>query len=275
MRAGEISSDAERMELFQRALKLAEAPGDIWWQARMLHQVGWNYSGDERIAYWVRAATLFRQAGDWHSLAFLLSTTGLFALLNGDIQLAQKCLDESTLLSNRLKDKETRAGLLHIQVRIAMMRGDYGQAYAYLQEELSITEELGARMSSLWCRSQSGYLALYEGNLTEARDIFTETAREFFNDKNEIGVVFNLEGIASLYIAIGKHEIATQLIGWTDATRKQLSDIRPRLEQADVDKISSACLAKMGEVAFTDAYDDGQKMSLDEAVMLALDTKNK
>jgi hypothetical protein len=38
----------------------------------------------------------------------------------------------------------------------------------------------------------------------------------------------------------------------------------------DVDKIIAACLAKMGEVAFSDAYDEGKKMSLEEAVELAL-----
>jgi hypothetical protein len=32
----------------------------------------------------------------------------------------------------------------------------------------------------------------------------------------------------------------------------------------------AACLVKLGEVAFSDAYDEGQKMSLDEAVALAL-----
>ncbi len=270
MRAGEISSAVERMELFQRALKLAHVPGDIWWQARMLHQVGWNYSGDEMIAYWERAITLFRQAGDWRTLAQCLGNTGHFGLLNGDFELAQKCLDEATLLNNQLKDKETKTDLLNVRARIAMMQGNYNQANTYWQEEFSIEEALGNRMSSLWCRSHLGYLALCEGNLTKAHDIFTETAREFFKDKNEIGVVFNLEGIAGLYVAMGKTEIAAQLIGWADATRGKINDSRPLFEQADVDKIIAACLEKMGEVAFSDAYDQGQNMTLDEAVAYAL-----
>jgi len=37
-----------------------------------------------------------------------------------------------------------------------------------------------------------------------------------------------------------------------------------------VDKIIAACLTKIGEVAFSDAYDEGQKMTLDEAVTYAL-----
>ena len=48
----------------------------------------------------------------------------------------------------------------------------------------------------------------------------------------------------------------------TDATRKEIHDTRPRLEQADVAKVIEACLTKMGEVAFSDAYDEGKKMTL-------------
>ena len=275
MRAGEISSTAQRMELFQKALKSTQASGDIWRKARTLYQLGWNFSGSERKAYWKRAITLFRKAGDWRSLAECLSATGNFMLANGDLELAQRCLDEATLLNDQLKNKETRAGLLHIRARIAMIRGDYHQARLYSREEIGITEELGARMSSLWCRSQLGYIALAEGNIVEAYDIFTETAREFFNDKNEIGVVFNLEGIAGLYIAMGRPETATRLIGWTDTTREEINDKRPSFEQADVDKIISACIAKMGEVAFSDSYDAGKMMTLEEAVAFALDSQNE
>ena len=125
-------------------------------------------------------------------------------------------------------------------------------------------------MTVLWCRCHLGYLALCENNLSEARSIFTETAREFFNDKSEIGVTFTLEGMAGLFIAMGKPEHAVRLVGWSDATRKKIGDPRPRLEQADVDKIIAACIAKMGEAAFSDTYEEGNKLTLDEAVEYAL-----
>jgi hypothetical protein len=38
-----------------------------------------------------------------------------------------------------------------------------------------------------------------------------------------------------------------------------------------VDQIIAACLAKIGEVALSEAYEAGKKMTLDEAVALALD----
>jgi len=36
-------------------------------------------------------------------------------------------------------------------------------------------------------------------------------------------------------------------------------------------KMIAACLAKMGEMAFSDMYDEGQKMTLDEALVFAFE----
>ena len=125
-------------------------------------------------------------------------------------------------------------------------------------------------MGYLWARVRFGYATLRLGNLHEARAALAETVREFLKDKFDIGVVFSLEGMAELYIATDKPELAAQLIGWADETRKKLEDARPHIEQADVDKIIAGCLAKMGEVAFSNAYEEGQKMTMDDAVALAL-----
>jgi tetratricopeptide (TPR) repeat protein len=271
MRAGAIASVTQRAEFFQKAIKLAQASGDIWRQARTLHQVGWNCGDDERLAYWKKAIPLFRRAGDWRSLAYCLGTTGTFAVLNGDLELAQKSLDEASMLNDQLKDKVIKANLLYAYGKMAMVRGEYDQAHICFQEELEILEELSIRLSWLFTRTQLGYLALCERNLTEAHHIFIEAAQDFQNDRNMTGAVFALEGIAGLYVAMERPVIAAQLLGWADATRIKISDKRPRLEQADVDKIIAACLATMGEVAFSDAYDQGKKMSLDEAVAYALE----
>jgi hypothetical protein len=77
--------------------------------------------------------------------------------------------------------------------------------------------------------------------------------------------------MADLYVTMGKHEISACLIGWADSTREKLLDTRFPLDQADVDKIVAACMVKMGGAAFSGAYERGKKLSLDEAVALALE----
>ena len=154
---------------------------------------------------------------------------------------------------------------------IAMLRGDYEQAYALLQEMVILANELGNRMGYLWTRVHLGHVALRAGDLAEAHTIFAETTENFQKDGNTIGVVFALEGVAGLAVAVGKPERAAHLIGWTDAHRERITNPRPFLEQSNVDQIIAACITKMGEAAFSDAYAEGKKMSLDKAVVYALE----
>jgi len=151
------------------------------------------------------------------------------------------------------------------------MRGDTEQAHAMLEEIMVTAEETGNTMSKLWVRVRLGYVALRSGNLAEAHQLFRETAQGFAKDGYTIGALFALEGMAGLYVAVGKPAHTARLIGWADAMRVKLNDPRPNIEQADVDKLMAACLAKMGEGAFSDLYDEGQKMTLAEALVFALE----
>jgi hypothetical protein len=157
--------------------------------------------------------------------------------------------------------------------RITFARGDLEKAHTFLLESIEISQEVGVPMVNLWARSHLGHFTLWQGDTAMAHHIFSETAQEFLKEKVEIGVVFNLEGIAGLYIAEDKPASAARLIGWANATRERIKNTRPPLEQPDVDKIIAACLTKIDEAAFSDAYDEGQKMSLDEAVAYALHEK--
>ena len=263
-----IVNPSEAGEFHQQALSLAESINDKWRTAYALYLWGWDQQA--RHSYLEQALVLFREVGDLRYMAECMTALGRSKLLNNEIEAAQKMLNEATILLRKLKIKSGMSGVLQAYGRIAAIKGDYEQAYTHLQEDAKISEEYGYRINYLFSRSHLGYLALYQGKITVAHEIFTETLRSFYNDKNEIGVVFNLEGIAGLFVVIAKPEIAARLIGWSDATRERIGDHRPPLEQADVDKIIAACLVKIGEVAFSDAYDEGQKMSLDEAVAYAL-----
>ena len=126
-------------------------------------------------------------------------------------------------------------------------------------------------MDYLWANIRLGQVALYEGNLTEARQVFSETALNFQKDEHTTGLVFTLELMASLYVAVNKAEYAARLIGWADAMREKTSSTRASLEQAVVDRDIAAVVTKIGGEAFQEAYNKGQVMTIDEAVEYALD----
>jgi len=75
-----------------------------------------------------------------------------------------------------------------------------------------------------------------------------------------------------LNVIIGKARDAARLIGWADATRERIRNVRPVYEQADVDHDIAAIVARVGRDVFELEYNNGKAMTVDEAVTFALDT---
>lgn len=266
-----LGDRAEGVKLFEQALTFSQSVGDIWRQAKVYYFLGWDHSDSQRtFANWEKAVDLFSEAGDQSSQANLLCEFALYRALNGDIELAQKHLDKATMLFPLDRKIDIWINYQVTKSIIALVHGDYERAHILLQEVITQSEKLGNRFEYLWAKVRFGYLCLHEGNIREAREIFAEAAQEFQKNKSTMGVVFTLEGMAGQLVAIGSTKNAARMIGWGDATRKKINNARPLLEQRDVDKVIAACISKIGEVAFADAYDDGQGMTLDEAVALAM-----
>ena len=122
-----------------------------------------------------------------------------------------------------------------------------------------------------WSQVRLAYAVLRQGDITQARELFRICIQRFQKSNKIIGFIYAVEGLANLNVNQEHPRRAARLYAWADAMRDKIADHRPPLQQADVDKIIAACLARMGEVAFADAYDEGQKMSLDEAVAYALE----
>jgi len=151
-----------------------------------------------------------------------------------------------------------------------MLRGEYGQARAFLQKNIDELEKMGNRMGVLWGRARLGYVALREGALAEAHLILMDTIVDFSADEHKNGLAFGMDRMASLCVMIGKPVVGARLIGWSDTTRKEIGDPRPLIEQADLERDIAALKATLGPDAYETAYNSGQGMVLKEAVILAL-----
>ena len=269
--SGDITNLPKQLvdKLARQAFIKSQAINDTWRRALALGVWGWDHRDPEQArARWEKSTDLFREVGDSIYLVSYLCYLAQFEISMGYLDSAKKRLDEAVLLSQQINRKRTRLTVLHVSGNLASIMGDYDQARTNLQKGLTLGEELGERMESLWCRAKLGSLAVNQGNLVEARQLLIQSTKEFQADGTKVGVVFTLERLASLYVT--KPELAIRLVGWADAAHLQISDPRPSIEQADVDKIIAACLAKMGSSAFEIAYDAGREMTLDEAVALAL-----
>ncbi|HET9908248.1 MAG TPA: helix-turn-helix domain-containing protein [Anaerolineales bacterium] len=265
------AGNIDGIELYHRALTLSKSLSDPWKQAQVLFQSRFLTLDDyHHTSYLAKSVTYFKKAGDleWSIQPMLWLANE--EMTKGDLPSAQQWMSQAMQAGQALHHKGLRSLLLLSMGSMELLSGEYEKARANLEEAIQLYGDLGNRLAILWARVRLGYVAVRQGELTKARDLLTETAQDFRESQGPSGVIFALEGMANLHVASEKPEHAARLIGWADFKRKETNNKRQILEQTDVDKFIEACLAKMGEVAFSDAYDEGQKMSLDEAVAYAL-----
>ncbi len=265
-------------EYYEQSLGLSRSLGDARRQACALSQLGDHYPAG-KFACWEEAMDLYRQVGDFNSLASLLYQTARFYFLStGDIEKPKQYVDEAERLSSLTSIH--RGGPLGYYAgwaksMIAMLNGDYKDAYAQLQDVAVFAQESGDRLGYIWTRVSLGSVALQAGNLVEAQEIFTKAAQNFRKNGPTTYLTHVLEGFAGVYTAGGKPELAAHLIGWADATRARIGNPRPFHEQVNIDKAIATIIARTGASAYQAAYEFGQHMTLDEAVALAIDVKNQ
>jgi len=263
----------QRAELARQALALARSMGDNLRQAFALFVLGWDQRDHQQARkYLEEAIVFFRQSGDWRFLAQALGILGIAVLSNGDLEAAEEFLDEAFEVNQRT-NRNAMEYVLTGKGILCMLRGEYGQARAYLQKNIDNLKEIGNQMGVLWGRARLGYVVLREGRVTEAHQILAETIAGFHADQNRNGLVFALDKMASLNVVLHKPEPAARLIGWSDATRKEIDDPRPPIEQADLEPDIAAIKKKIGAAAYEIAYTAGQALTLNEAVALASDGK--
>lgn len=262
----------QRTEFHLQALALARSMGDIWMQADALSMLGWDQRDPQQgRAYWEEAITLLRQTGDRFHLAHVLGILGFTVLSNGDLVSAERFLEEAYELNQQTEGKQRLEFVLTGKSELCLLRGEYGQARAFLEENIELQQCAGNRMGYLWGRARLAHIALREKSVTEAHQILVDVIENFQVDRNMSGLAFALEKMASLYVHIHQPKSAAQLIGWSDATRREIGDPRQRLQQDELDQDIAAIIAEIGDSAYQAAYDAGRGMTLDEAVRYALE----
>ena len=262
----------QKMNFQTQCLELARSIGDVWRQAEALSALSWD-KRDLKKAFVCREQSimLYRQAGDWHGLANALSVFASDVAMSGDIAYAETLLDEYAKLNQHASDKRNTEFVLTTKARIALLRGEYGQARSHLETTMAVLQELGNRMGYLWARARLGYVVLCEGHADSAKEIILECIREFQKDGNRPGLLFPIELMAMHLVQTGQPERAARLIGWTEMTRESIGDSILQTTQLDWVNTLNTLLEALGEDAFNAMQAEGAAMTMDGIVAYALE----
>ena len=226
-----------------------------------------NKDAERACAYLHESLTIFRQCGDVIGTAYALSDLGMLSLRQGEFAQAQHWLEESLDLQGSIGGPDPMI-LMHLG-ELAMRQGQYDRARAYFEQGLAVCQATGITVIALWSTVNLGYVYLREGEEDCAQDTFAEVQQRFREMGSKIGVVYALEGLASLAVRQHEFERAVRLYAWADVARAAIGDRRPFIEQTEVDRDYAAIRAQLSDEIILTATAAGRNMTMEQAVAYA------
>ena len=258
--------------LLEQSLAIYRALGDKIGQANVMEWLSVsNPDLIHGIAFAKESIGLFRELGNLLGIVTSLCSLARLTIWSGDFSSPAPWLEEALSISRQLGDQFNEAQALSMYGNLAYWRGNYQQALAYYEERIMLCEKIGDHYQNLWSHVFMAYAFLGQGDIQRAREMFQDSIRSTQKADLMIALVFAVEGIASLYVNQNQPERAAHLFAWADVMRDKIGDHRPPVEQASVERDLAIIHSNLTDSAFASLSTEGQMMTVEEAVKLALE----
>jgi tetratricopeptide (TPR) repeat protein len=262
----------QAIPMVEQSVALYESLEDKLGQAAALYWLAIDHNDSERSKVYIEETLrLYRELGHLSGIAYCLHDLGQTALWQNDFSSAIRWLEEARTIFCELGNRSGEAVVLNTFGILAYWQSDYEQACAYLERAITLFEKLGSGEST-WSRTHMAYALLRQGDLTQAKEMFQLGIQDFQKGNSVIGLIFTIEGVASLNTDQGQTERAARLFAWTDVMREKIGDHRPTVEQDSVDKDLAVIHAKLNYAEFAEVSEEGRVMTVEQAIALALET---
>jgi tetratricopeptide (TPR) repeat protein len=220
------------------------------------------------MIYQEESVALLREYGPLAGIYNVLNSMASISIWHGKYTAALSILNDAKKIETELGQRGSSYTYFN-QGRIYYRLGDYSLAQKHLEKTIFLSRQTGDNFMIDWASSHLGYVFLEMGLLDHSRETFIQCMKRFKEADILIGVVFAIEGLASLNTLLSKAEKATKLFAWSDKTREELNSPRPPIEKADVELRYSTLASVLGDEEFSAAYDEGIHMTLKQAMIFA------
>ena len=150
--------------------------------------------------------------------------------------------------------------------------GDMDRSWLLTEENLEHSRAHGHRRIEARSLGALAERAENEGRFDDARDLLVQSLRIDRELGNVPMVSFDLVRFAVIHARDGRPELAARLVARAVAVFDEIGFALESWMTRDVEDATAAVRAQLDDVAFDEAWEAGAKLSLDEAVALALET---
>jgi predicted ATPase len=265
----------EGARILEQSLAIYRALGDKIGQAMTMELLAINHFDLERATALARESIqLYRELGHLSGIGSCLITLARLTIWSGDLSSPVLWLEEALSVSRQTGNQITEVVALTNFGTLAYWLCNYHQAMAYYEEAIRLGEKIGDQFDIRWAQIFMAYTILRQGDIQLARQKFVDCIGLSQKVGFTIGLVFAVEGLASLNVAQDEPERALQLFAWADTMREKIGDRRPPIEQASVDRDLAVIRSQLDEPTFENACKTGRAMTQEQVIeTLLLETR--
>jgi predicted ATPase/DNA-binding CsgD family transcriptional regulator len=252
--------------------------------ARAARRLG-DYPG---ARVWAEAAlTTARELGDEGAIAGALNTLAAVMIDQRDFETARALLEDA-LLAYRAEGADSEIPNVLINLgETARMQGDYRRAEGFFQESLRLAQGVGDPVAALVALTNLGHVATHLGDWRKARTVFVEALVLAHETDSQRTAAEAVAGLARALLAHGERPPdapplaaasgwplkrlaqAAQLLGVTAGLLQRTGKQLEPPEQAEFDRTVATARARLGEAAFTAAWEAGRATTFEQALAIA------
>jgi tetratricopeptide (TPR) repeat protein len=241
-----------------------------WWRSSMIEK-------DHATSLLEESLALFRELGSVgrRGMAYAIQSLGGVASMRGELDRARSLTEESLKLFREMGDKFGIAQCTQSLAYFDLEAGNILQARMHMEERLALSKEIGDKDGIANSLAQLSRLAAQQGDRGRAISLTKESLVVAHELGHKNGLAYQLEHLAYYAGAQFQARRAVRLLGMAEALRESIN--APVITSEYIDDITkydhevTELRAQMGEEAFEAAWEEGNKMSLEEAVAYALE----
>ena len=256
----------------EEAAAIGRATGDRCGLARALGACGdaaW-YQGDNsaaQVAY-ADSLALYRETGE--KRFWQLINLGLVEVAQGNLAKARVHHEESLALAREMGYKQGVAWSLLNIASDTLVDQDFAKARGIAEESLALSRALGDLRGCIWAMLHLAATVYETGDMGGAQTLFIECLQ--LSGEMRQMTLLGIIGAAAVAVGVGDHGRAARLAGAVEALRIAIwvgPFPHPYVGQVH-SRTVAAVWAALGASQFAAAWAEGQTLSLEAAVALAM-----
>ncbi|HEX5086839.1 MAG TPA: hypothetical protein VFV89_03460, partial [Nocardioides sp.] len=233
--------------------------------------VEWPRDPSVARIHWQRAIDEFQALGHDHYLAYSMALVAVTHVGEAEgYDAALRLCDEAIELARAAKDDRLIWRTLNMKGELARVHGDDDLALTAYEEARVLAETAHDDAQLAIITGNLSFLAVHRGDFDLARELSAEAVRLGWSHGRRLMAGWTLAQLAGAELGLGNPELSARLIGAADHALVLAGVDRHPCDVPEYDRVVAGLRDELGDGRFTALRANGESLSLDAAVALAL-----